>query len=95
MEAKMTIADGLKYAESLEKRLVEVKRKLREVESVTTSNRIIGSSNTSNVEEVTQYAYSPKEMLSAYDETSKELRLIRQAIERKNHTIELDFEPKF
>ena len=61
------------------------------IEGVKKTTRIVADW----IEEVSWYAYSPTDMLAEYDRTAKELRLVRQAIERANHSIKLDFSPKF
>jgi hypothetical protein len=64
---------------------------------VKVTQRIVSTSNasTTSVVEQTEYTLNPKSLYAEYDETAKELRLVRQAIERANHSIELDIVPKF
>lgn len=92
---KLTIADGLKYAQDLEKRLESIQGKIKQVDMVKITQRVISSATASNIVEQTEYTINPKSLYSEYDETAKELRLVRQAIERANHKVELDITPKF
>ena len=91
----MTIADLLKYAEFLEKRLEEVSRKMRQLEVVKTTTRIVSSTTTGNIEEVTTPIMSVDQFTSDFDKTSKELRLVRQSIERLNHSTSIEFATQF
>jgi 7,8-dihydro-6-hydroxymethylpterin-pyrophosphokinase len=94
---KLTIADCLKYAQDLEKRLDSIQGKIKQVEMVKITQKVISANSASatNVVEQAEYTLNPKSLYAEYDETAKELRLVRQAIERANHSIELDIIPKF
>lgn len=92
---KLTIADWLKYAQDLEKRLESISHKIKQVEVVKITQKVISSTATSNIVEQTEYTINPKSLYGEFDLVSKELRLVRQAIERANHSIELDINPIF
>lgn len=91
----LTIADGLKYAQDLEKRLESILWKIKQVEVVKITQRVISSTATSNIVEQAEYTINPKSLYSEYDLVSKELRLVRQAIERANHSVEIGINPIF
>ena len=95
MSNKLTIADWLKYAEYLDDRLKSIKTKINQTEIVKTKQVVVAHWDTTNVVEQTEFILNPKALMSEYDETAKELRLVRQAIEKANHTIELEFVAKF
>lgn len=92
---KMTIADGLKYAEFLEDRAKTIKNKINQMDNTRTTTRIVSQTTTQAVEEQTEFVLNPKALMAEYDENAKELRLVRQAIEKANHTVEIDIEAKF
>ncbi len=91
MANTMSIADLLKYAEFLEKRGEEIARKMRQLEVVKSTTRLVAT----GVEEVTSPTMSVDEFTSGFDANSKELRLVRQAIERLNHSTTIEFNPSF
>jgi len=93
--SKMTIADGLKYAEFLEDRIKTLRNKISQMDNTRTITRIVSQTATQAVEEKTEFVLSPKAIMSEFDDTSKELRLVRQSIEKANHTVELDLVAKY
>ena len=95
MSNTMSIADLLKYAEFLEKRGEEISRKMRQLEVVKTTTRVINVGTAQNIEETTAPTMSVDDFASWYDANSKELRLVRQAIERLNHSTVIEFTPAF
>ena len=95
MERKMTIADLLKYVEFLVKKESLLNVKVQQYANTHTTQRVISNSETWKVVEDVTYIMNPKELTAEYDAVAKELRLARQALERANHTIEVDFEAKF
>lgn len=90
-----TIADGLKYVEYLKERGNALKEKIRQVESVRITQKVVSATAASNVVEQTEFTINPKELLSEFDANNKELRLVQQAIERANHTVDLWIEFKY
>lgn len=91
----MTIADALKYSVFLSERLETLKRKVHQVETTKVGTRVVAQNAWSVVEEQTEFTINPKQLMKEYDETAKELRLTKQAIEKANHTVEIELEAKF
>lgn len=91
----MTIADGLKYAQFLKERLSIIQTKIKQTEWVKLTQRVVSAGTTSNIVEQTEFTLNPKALMAEYDETSKELRLLNQSIEKANHTVELDLVAKY
>jgi len=91
----MTIADLIKYVDSLKQRSKLLEKKLLDVSSVKTTQRVIAQSQASNVVEEVIPTISVKELTSEYDANAKELRLAQQALEKANHTTEVKFDAKF
>ncbi len=92
---KMSIADLLKYAEFLTKRLEEVQKKIRQVEVVKIGSKVVWATASWNVVETTDYAICPGQLMSEFDKTGKELRLVKQTIERLNHSTVVEFVQAF
>jgi len=86
----MSIADWLKYATFLDDRLSTLKKKIGQMDNVRTTTKIVSTTETNAVQEQTEFVISPAKLMKEFDSTSKELRLVRQAIEKANHTVELD-----
>lgn len=91
----MTIADLLKYIEFLVKKEGLMATKVRQLEWMRVSQRIVSANAETNVVEQTEFTVSPKELTAEYDAVAKELRLARQALEKLNHTTETGFEAKY
>lgn len=92
---QMSIADLLKYAESLKVRINNITSTINRVNLTKTGTRVVSQTTSWTVEEVTEYTINPRALLSELDETSKELRLVQQQIEKLNHTTYVDFDAKF
>lgn len=91
----MTIADLIKYVDFMKERVNLLEKKVREIDNVKLTQRVIANNTTSQVVEQAEYTISPKELMAEYDKAAKELRLARQALEKINHTTEVDFEAKY
>lgn len=91
----MTISELLKYRDLLKERLPILKRKIEQIENTRLQQKIVSTNWDTKVVEETVYNISPKALLAEYDLTAKELRLVSSAIEKANHTIEVDFNPQF
>lgn len=91
----MTIAQALKYIQYLTEKLAVVSAKIKQVEVVKIQQRIVSSQATTNIVEQTEYTINPKELMWEYDSIAKELRLVKDEVERLNHTTTLNFTPKY
>lgn len=92
---KMTIADALKYSAFLSDRLETLKRKVHQFEATKLTTRIVSQATAQVVQEQTEFTMNPVELMAEYDKTAKELRLTKQAIEKANHTIEINMEASY
>lgn len=90
-----TIADALKYVEYLKERGNTLKDKIRQFNNLNVSQRVVGTGTTTQVVEQTEFTISPKELMSEFDANAKELRLVQQAIERVNHTVDIWMDFKY
>lgn len=84
-----TIADALKYVEYLKERGNTLKDKIRQFNNINVTQKIVGTATTTQIVEQTEFTISPKELMSEFDANAKELRLVQQAIERANHTVDI------
>jgi hypothetical protein len=84
-----TIADALKYVEYLKERGNTLKDKIRQFNNVNVTQKVVGTGTTTQIVEQTEFTVSPKELMSEFDANAKELRLVQQAIERANHTVDI------
>ena len=91
----MTIADLIKYVDFMKERVSLLERKVREIDNVKLTQRVIANNGVSQVVEQAEYTISPKELTAEYDKSAKELRLARQTLEKINHTTEVDFKVKY
>ena len=91
----MTIADLIKYVDSLKNWLSMIQQQINKFESVRTTTRVVSNNESTRVEEVTYPTVLVSDLTSEYDSRSKELRLAQQALERANHTTEVSFTPKY
>ncbi len=91
----MTIADLIKYVDSLKQWLSMIQQQINKFESIRTTTRVVSNNESTRVEEVTHPTVSVSDLTSEYDARSKELRLAQQALERANHTTEVSFTPKY
>lgn len=92
----MTIADLIKYIDSLKKRSDVLADKIRKLENVKTSTRIVAQTgNGAAIEEVSTPLIDAESLMAEYDTNSKELRLAQQALEKANHTTEVVFSAKY
>ena len=91
----MTIADLIKYVDSLKNWLSMMQQQINKFESVRTTTRVVSNNESTRVEEVTYPTVLVSDLTSEYDSRSKELRLAQQALERANHTTEVSFTPKY
>jgi methyl-accepting chemotaxis protein len=91
----MTIADLIKYVDSLKQWLNVIQSSINRFESVKTVTRVVSNNESARVEEVSYPTVSVPELMSEYDTRAKELRLAQQALERANHTTEVSFTPKY
>lgn len=91
----MNIADLIKYVDFLKERSNVIKNKLQQLESVRVSQRIVASSETTQVIEDQTPSMSVKDFTSEFDANAKELRLAKQTLERLNHTTDSGFEAKY
>jgi hypothetical protein len=87
----MTIADWLKDIQFLKERLVILQNRIKQTEWVRLTQKVVSAWATTNIVEQTEFTISPKELMAEYDSTSKNLRLLSQAIEKANHSTEIDF----
>ena len=90
-----TIADALKYVEYLKERGNTLKDKIRQFNNVNVTQKVVGTGTTTQIVEQTEFTVSPKELMSEFDANAKELRLVQQAIERANHTVDIWMEFKY
>ena len=84
-----TIADALKYVEYLKERGNTLKDKIRQFNNVNVTQKVVGTGTTTQIVEQTEFTINPKELMSEFDANAKELRLVQQAIERANHTVDI------
>lgn len=91
----MTIADIIKYVDSLKQWLTVVHQQINKFESTRTTTRVVSNNESTRVEEVSYPTVQVAELMSEYDARAKELRLAQQALERANHTTEVTFIPKY
>lgn len=92
----MTIADLIKYIDALKKRGDVLSTKVRQIENVKTSTRIVAQTgNGAAIEEVSTPLIDAETLMAEYDANSKELRLAQQALEKANHTTEIVFSAKY
>lgn len=91
----MTIAELIKYIDSLKSRQSVIKQAIDRVQLIKVWTKVVAHTADWQVEETTSYAINPKALMSEYDETAKELRLAQATLERLNHTTETNFVAKF
>lgn len=90
-----TIADALKYVEYLKERGNTLKEKIRQFNNINVTQKLVATWATTQVVEQTEFTINPKELMSEFDANAKELRLVQQAIERANHTVDIWMEFKY
>jgi NACalpha-BTF3-like transcription factor len=90
-----TISNALKYKELLNKKLSSIETKIKQIEGVRVVNIVKSTNETNSIVEQTEFLINIKELYSEFDIVSKEIRLVSEKIEQANHTIDLEFTPKF
>lgn len=90
-----SIAQMLKYVPYLEQRKDLLARKISQLEVVKITSKLIPVNSEYNNAEIIAPALNIKEVVWEYDSVCKEIRLVKDEIERLNHstmsTLELNF----
>lgn len=80
-----SIAQLLKYVPFLEEKKDLLARKINQLETLKTTTKVLSSNADTKVVEQTEFTLNIKEVTGEYDKVCKELRIVKDEIERLNH----------
>ena len=80
-----SIAQLLKYVPFLEEKRDVLASKIKQLENVKVSTKVLSTNAEVKVVEQTEFTLNIKEVTWEYDKICKELRIVKDEIERLNH----------